>query len=87
MIKQVDDIHIIMESSEEFEARLEITTKEAEKHSCTCSISKFHAGRNEYIVSKHKVAFNPPKVGPDPSRVEKLANMEPPRNLKQVQIF
>ena len=26
-------------------------------------------------------------MGPDPSRVEKLANMQPPTNIKQVQSF
>ena len=85
-------MYIIAESSEELEARLEITAKEAEKQGCTWSISKFHTGRSECIVSGHRVVLdpssaNPPKVGPDPSRVEKLANMEPPRNLKLVQSF
>ena len=28
-----------------------------------------------------------PLVGPDPSRVEKLANMQPPSNIKQVRSF
>ena len=36
-------MYIIAESAEELEARLEITAKEAEKHGCTWSISKFHA--------------------------------------------
>ena len=29
----------------------------------------------------------PPLIGPDPSHVEKLANMQPPSNIKQVQLF
>ena len=85
-------MYIIAESSEELEARLEITAKEAEKHGFTWSISKFHVGRSECIVSGDRIVFNPsgvnpPKVGPDPSRVEKLAKMEPPKNQKQVSSF
>ena len=49
------------------------------------SISKFNAGRNVSIVSGHEVTLDPsgktpPQVGPDPSRVEKLVQMEPPKN-------
>ena len=44
------------------------------------------------IVSGHQVTLDPsggkpPQIGPDPSRVEKLANMQPPSNIKQVQSF
>ena len=44
------------------------------------------------IVSRHQVTLDPsggkpPLIGPDPSRVEKLANMQPPSNVKQVWSF
>ena len=44
------------------------------------------------IVSRHQVTLDPsgkqpPLVGPDPARVEKLANMQPPTNIKQVRSF
>ena len=92
LIKQVDDMYIIAGSSGELESRLEITVKASQKHGCTWSSSKFHACRNKNIVSGHKVVLdpsgtNPPKVNPNPTRVEKFASMEPPRNQKQVRSF
>ena len=44
------------------------------------------------IVFRHQVTLDPsgtqPRlVGPDPARVEKLANMQPPTNIKQVRSF
>ena len=57
-------MYIIVESSEELEARLEITAKEAKKHGCTLSIYKLHVGRNECIVSGHKVVLGPSGANP-----------------------
>ena len=75
-------MYIIASSLDEFESRLEITTGEAERHGCTWLISKFFAGRNVNILSSHQVTLNPSgkipsQAGPDPSRVEKLVQMEP----------
>ena len=92
MLKQVDDIYVLGTSLENLTERLEIVAREAEKNDCTFSISKFFAGRVSNIVSGHLVILdpsgkNPPKIGPDPARVEKLANMQPPKNLKEVRSF
>ena len=89
MIKQVNDIYIIASNLRELRERLVITTKESIKQGVTWSISKFFAGREVNIVSGHQVTLDPsggkpPLIGPDPSRVEKLANMQPPSNIKQV---
>ena len=72
--------------------RLEIATGEAKKHGCTWSITKFYAGRVSNIVSGHLVILdpsgkNPPKIGPDPARIEKLTHMQPPKTLKEVRSF
>ena len=89
MIKQVDDMYIIARNLCELRQRLEIAARESIKRGVTWSISKFFAGREVNIVSGHQVTLDPsggkpPLIGPDPSRVEKLANMQPPSNIKQV---
>ena len=85
-------MYLTASSLAELRERLEITAKEALKHGITWSISKFFAGRETNIVSGHLVTLDPsgkqqPLVGPDPARVEKLANMQPPTNIKQVRSF
>ena len=82
-------MYIIAESSDELEARLEITAKEAEKHGCTWSISKFYAARPCNIFSGFRVVLdssglNPPSIGPDPERVAKLSAIQPPTMVKGV---
>ena len=44
------------------------------------------------IVSGHLVILDPsgekpPQIGPDPARIEKLTNMQPPKTLKEVRSF
>ena len=92
MIKQVDDMYIIAKSMKELRERLEIAARESIKRGVTWSISKFFAGREVNIVSGHQVTLdpsgvNPPEIGPDPARVKKLADMQPPENQKQVRSF
>ena len=82
-------MYVTASSIKELRERLEITARESLKRGVTWSISKFFAGREVNIVSGHQVTLDPsgrqpPLVGPDPSRVEKLANMQPPTNIKQV---
>ena len=76
----------------ELDARLEIANGEAEKHGCTWSISKLFAGRDTNIVSGHQVVLdpsgkNPPQIGPDPGRIEKLTRMQPLKTIKEVGSF
>ena len=85
-------MYIIASNLRELRERLEITARESIKRGVTWSISKFFAGREVNIVSGHQVTLDPsggkpPLIGPDPSRVEKLANMQPPSNIKQVRSF
>ena len=85
-------MYVITSSLAELRERLEITAREVLKHGVTWSISKFFAGRETNIVSGHQVILDPsgkqqPLTGPDPARVEKLANMQPPTNIKQVWSF
>ena len=92
LIKQVDDMYMCAPSLAELRKRLEITARESLKRGVTWSISKFFAGRETNIVSGHQVILDPsgktaPKIGPDPARVKKLANMQPPTNIKQVRSF
>ena len=92
MLKQVDDMYILVTSLANLEERLEIAAGEAKKHDCTWSIKKFYTGRVSNIVSGHLVILdpsgkNPPKIGPDPARIEKLINMQPPKTLKEVRSF
>merc|ERR1711895_181681 len=92
LIKQVDDMYIIAKSMRELRERLEIAARESIKRGVTWSISKFFAGREVNIVSGHQVTLdpsgvNPPEIGPDPARVKKLADMQPPENQKQVRSF
>ena len=73
-------------------SRLEIAAQESIKRGVTWSISKFFTNREVNIVSGHQVTLDlsggkSPLIGPDPSRVEKLANMQPPSNGKQVRSF
>ena len=92
MIKQVDDMYIIASNLRELRERLEITARESIKRGVTWSISKFFTGREVNIVSGHQVTLDPsggkpPQIGLDPARVEKLADMQPPTNQKQVRSF
>ena len=85
-------MYVTASSLAELRERLEITAREALKRGVTWSISKFFAGRETNIVSGHQVILDPsgkqpPLIGPDPARVEKLANMQPPTNIKQVHLF
>ena len=82
LIKQVNDMYITASSIRELRERLVITTRESIKRGVTWSISKFFGGREVNIVSGHQVTLDPsgrqpPLVGPDPSPVKKLANMQP----------
>ena len=82
-------MYVTASSIKELKERLEFTARESLKQGVTWSISKFFAGREVNIVSGHQVTLDPsgrqpPLVGPDPSHVEKLANMQPPTNIKQV---
>ena len=72
--------------------KLEITAREAEANGCTWSISQFTAGRERNIISGYEVILDPSgktllKIGPDPRRIEKLIQMKPPKNLKDVRAF
>ena len=92
LIKQVNDMYVCASNLAELRKRLEIIAKELLKHGVTWSISKFFAGRETNIVSGHQVVLDPsgktaPKIGLDPARIEKLANMQPPTNIKQVHSF
>merc|ERR1712041_10244 len=40
-----------------------------------------------HLVTLDPSGKSPPKISPDPARVEKLANMQPPKNLKEVRSF
>ena len=76
-------MYILATSFRNFGERLEIAVKEAKKHGCTWSISKFYTGRVSNIVPGHLVILDPsgkipPKIGPDPARIEKLTNIQPP---------
>ena len=68
---------------------MEIVAREAKETGCTFNISMFFAGRNKLIVYGHEVILdpegdNPPKIGPDPSRIKKLTEMQPPTTVKGV---
>ena len=85
-------MYLTASSLAELRERLEITARELLKRGVTWSISKFFAGRETNIVSGHQVVLDPsgkqpPLIGPDPARVDKLANMQPPTNIKQVRSF
>ena len=85
-------MYVTASSIKELRERLEITARESLKRGVTWSISKFFAGRETNIVSGHQVVLDPtgkqpPLVGLDPAHVEKLANMQPPTNIKQVCSF
>ena len=52
----------------------------------------FFAGKEKNIVSGHQVILdpsgkNPPKIGPDPSRNEKLTKMQPSQTIKVIRCF
>ena len=86
LLKQVDDMYILATSLGNLGERLEIAAKEAKKHGSMWSISKFYADRVSNIISGHLVILdlsgkNPPKIGPDPARIEKLTKMQPPKIL------
>ena len=70
-------------------ARLEFTVGESDIYGCTRSI---YAGRDKNIISGHQVILDPsgkkpPQIGPDPSRIEKLTQMQPPTTIKEVRSF
>ena len=80
---------ILATSLGKLEERLEIAAGEAKKQGCMWSISKFFTGRVTNIISGHQVILdpsgkNPPQIGTDPARIEKLTHMQPPKNLKEV---
>ena len=87
LLKQVDEMYVLATSLGELEERLEIAVGEAEKQDFTWSITKFFAGRVTNIVSGHQVTLdpsgkNPPQIGPDLARIEKLTHMQPHKILK-----
>ena len=87
-MKQVDDIYILATSLGKIGERLEIAAGKAEKQGCMWSIKKIFAGRVTNIVSGHQVILdpsgeNPPQIGPDLARIEKLTHMQPPKILKR----
>ena len=91
-MKQVDNMYILATSLGDLKSRLEIAAGEAEKQGCTWSIMKFFAGRDINIVSGNQVVLDPsgekpPQIGPDPSRIEKLTQMQPPKTIKEVRSF
>ena len=89
LLKQVDDLVVQGNSKDDLLQKLEITAREAEDNNCTWSISKFSLGRPVNIISGFQVTLdptgkNPPQIGPDPSRIEKLTAMKPPTTVKEV---
>ena len=85
-------MYVLATSLENLGERLEVVAGEAEKNGCTFSISKFFAGRVSNIVSGHLVILDPsgkkpPQICPDPARIEKLTNMQPPKTAKEVRSF
>ena len=85
-------MYILANGLRELKARLEVAAGEAEKYGSTLSISKFFAGKDTNIVFGHHVILdpsgkNPPQIGPDPSRIEKLTQMQPPKTIKEVRSF
>ena len=85
-------MYVLATSLENLGERLEVVAREAEKNGCTFSISKFFAGRVSNVMSGQLVILdpswkNPPQVGPDPARIEKLTNIQPPKTLKEVKSF
>ena len=85
-------MYILGTSLENLEAILEVTSREAIHIGCTWSISKFFSGREKNIVPGHEVILdpsgkNPPKIGPDPSRIEKFTQMQPPKTIKELRSF
>ena len=72
--------------------KLRVAAREAIQYGCTWSISKFYAARPCNIVSGFRVVLdpsglNPPSIGPDPERVEKLSTIQPPTTVKGVRSF
>ena len=79
-------MYILGSRLDELESSLKITARKAKNYGCTWFISKFFAGRDTNIVSGHQVVLdpsgkNPPQIGPDPGRIEKLVQMQPPYEL------
>ena len=92
LLKQVDNMYIQATSIDDLDKKLRIAAKEAIQYGCTWSISKFFAARPCNIVSGFRVVLdpsglNPPSIGPDPERVEKLSTIQPPTTVKGVRSF
>ena len=73
-------------------AKLEIMAREGTLNGCTYSISKFFAARPVNVVSGFQFTLDPPekethKIGLDPSRIEKLREMQPPTDVSGVRSF
>ena len=70
-------------SMADLDAKLRVAAKEAMDHGCTWSISKIFAGTPVNIVSSFEVVLDSsvvksPKIDPDPSRVKKFVEIQPP---------
>merc|ERR1712030_250983 len=84
LTKQVDDLLLQGTSEENLKQNLHTTLKDARKTGCIFSISKFQIG-TQVVTSGFQITTDPtgkttPKLGPDPARVEKLTNMQKPKD-------
>ena len=73
-------------SMDDLDAKLKIATKEAMEFGCTWSISKFLLVRGFQVVLD-SYGWNPPQIGPDPSRVKQFSEIQPPTTTKTVRTF
>ena len=92
LLKQVDDMYIQAVSMDDLDKKLKIAAKEAIEFGCTWPISKFFAARPCNIVSGFKVvldpsSMNPSQIGPDPDRVNKFSQIQPPTTVKDLRSF
>ena len=76
-------------SIDDLDQKLKFAAKKAVEFGCTWSISKFFAARPCNIVSGFRVVLdpsrlNPPMIRPDPDRVEKLSQIQPPTTVNGV---
>ena len=85
-------MHIQAVSMDDLDQKLKFAAKKAIEFGCTWSISKFFTARPCNIVSGFRVVLdpsglNPPMIGPDPDRVEKLSQIQPSTTVKGVRSF